>query len=64
MRLSGYGIDGNFLFILKKIYQQTRCAVKIGSKYTQFFNIKEDLGKGVHLVPFYSIYTLMIWLLH
>ena len=49
MRLSGYGIDGNFLFILKKIYQQTKCAVKIGSKYTQFFEYKRGLRQGCPL---------------
>ena len=51
MRLSGYGIDGNFLFILKKIYQQTKCAVKIGSKYTQFFKYKRGLRQGCPLSP-------------
>ena len=51
MRLSGYGTDGNFLFILKKIYQQTKCAVKIGSKYTQFFEYKRGLRQGCPLSP-------------
>ena len=51
MRLSVYGIDGNFLFILKKIYQQTKCAVKIGSKYTQFFEYKRGNRQGCPLSP-------------
>ena len=49
MRLSGYGTDGNFVFIIKKIYQQTKCLVKIGNKYTQFFEYKRGLRQGCPL---------------
>ena len=51
MRLSESGIDGKFLLILKKMYQQTKCAVKIGSKYTQFFEHKRGLRQGCLLSP-------------
>ena len=41
-KLNNNGINGPFLSILKRIYSNSACAIKIGNKHTQFFSVQED----------------------
>ena len=42
-KLNNNGINGPFLSILKRIYSNSACAVKIGNKHTQFFRCTRGL---------------------
>ena len=50
-KLQQLGVNGNFLHTLKNIYQNTRCAVKIGNKITNWFPCKQGVRQGDPLSP-------------
>ena len=50
-KLQHLGVHGNFLNTLKNIYSNTKCAVKIGNKHTQFFQCKQGVRQGDPLSP-------------
>ena len=50
-KLEELGVNGNFLHTLKNIYKNTKCAVKFGSKLTQFFPCKQGVRQGDPLSP-------------
>ena len=50
-KLQELGVNGNFLLTLQNIYNNTKCAVKIGSKLTQFFPCKQGVRQGDPLSP-------------
>ena len=45
------GINGSFLEILQNIYENTECAVKIGSQHTNFFKYLKGVRQGCPLSP-------------
>ena len=50
-KLENLGINGNFLNLIRDIYKQTKCAVKINNKTTQFFNYNKGVLQGNPLSP-------------
>ena len=46
-KLESKGINGNFLKLIKNIYNNTKCAVKINNKITNFFIIKKVSNKEI-----------------
>ena len=57
-KLNNNGINEPFLSILKRIYSNSACAVKIGNKHTQFFQCTRGLRQGCPLSPnLFNIYV-------
>ena len=57
-KLNNNGINGPFLSILKRIYSNFACAVKIGNKHTQIFQCTKGLRQGCPLSPnLFNIYV-------
>ena len=50
-KLENMGINGNFLNLIKDIYRNTKCAVKINDKTTQLFNYSKGVLQGNPLSP-------------
>ena len=50
-KLQKNGINGNFLELLQNIYENTECAVKIGSQHTNFFKCLKGVRQGCPLSP-------------
>ena len=50
-KLENKGINGNFLNIIKNIYQNTKCAVKQNGKATKFFKYEKGVQQGNPLSP-------------
>ena len=50
-KLQELGVDGNFLYTLQNIYLNTKCAVKIGNKITNWFPCKQGVRQGDPLSP-------------
>ena len=50
-KLENKGINGNFLKLIKNIYNNTKSAVKINNKTTNFFNYKKGVQQGNPLSP-------------
>ena len=50
-KLENKGINGNFLKLIKSIYNNTKCAVKITNKTTNFFNYEQGVQQGNTLSP-------------
>ena len=50
-KLENLGINGNFLNLIRDIYKQTKCAVKINNKTTQFFDYNKGVLQGNPLSP-------------
>ena len=50
-KLNNSGSNGSFIPILKRIYSNSACAVKIGNKHTQFFQCTKGLRQGCPLSP-------------
>ena len=40
-------INGNFLKLLKHMYKQSECSLKINNKLTQFFRYKKEYYKEI-----------------
>ena len=56
-KLQNKGINGNFLQLIQSIYNSTECAVKVGSKHTQFFKCFRGVRQGCPLSPtLFNIY--------
>ena len=47
-KLESNNINGDFLELLKNIYKQSKCAIKINHKLTKFFNHEKGVGKVTH----------------
>ena len=50
-KLENKGINGKFLDIIRNIYKQTRCAVKINGKATKYFKYEKGVQQGNPLSP-------------
>ena len=50
-KLQEIGISGHFLETLRNIYKNTKCAVKLDNKLTQFFQCKKGVRQGDPLSP-------------
>ena len=50
-KLENKGINGNFLNLIKNIYDSTSCAVKVNNKTTNFFPYKKGVQQGNPLSP-------------
>ena len=50
-KLENKGIKGNFLNLIKNIYDSTSCAVKVNNKTTNFFKYKKGVQQGNPLSP-------------
>ena len=50
-KLENKGINGNFLEIIKSIYDLTECAVKINGKATKYFRYEKGVQQGNPLSP-------------
>ena len=50
-KLENKGINGQFLNVIKNIYQQTQCAVKINGKSTKYFAYEKGVQQGNPLSP-------------
>ena len=50
-KMENKGINGNFLELIKSIYKNTKCAVKINNKTTNFFNYEQGVQQGNLLSP-------------
>ena len=50
-KLENKGINGNFLNIIKSIYELTECAVKIDNKTTKYFRYEKGVQQGNPLSP-------------
>ena len=50
-KLENKDINGNFLKLIKSIYNNTKCAVKINNKTTNFFNYEQGVQHGNPLSP-------------
>ena len=50
-KLENLGINGNFLQIIKNIYNNTECAVKINGRGTKYFKYKKGVQQGNPLSP-------------
>ena len=50
-KLRQLGIKGNFLETLQNIYKNTKCAIKLDDKLTQFFPCKKGVRQGDPLSP-------------
>ena len=50
-KLQQIGIKGHFLETLQNIYKNTRCAIKLDDKLTQFFPCKKGVRQGDPLSP-------------
>ena len=50
-KLLEINISGNFLNTLKDMYRKTKCAVKIGSRTTQYFSCEKGVRQGDPLSP-------------
>ena len=50
-KLENKGINGNFLNLIKNIYNSTKCAVKINNKTTNFFKYERGVQQGNPLSP-------------
>ena len=50
-KLQQIGISGHFLETLKDIYKNTKCAVKLDNKLTQFFQCQKGVRQGDPLSP-------------
>ncbi len=56
-KLQTKGINGNFLQLIQSIYDNTECAVKLGSKHTKFFKCSRGVRQGCPLSPtLFNIY--------
>ena len=44
--INSNNINGNFLELLKNIYKQRKCAIKINHKLTKFFNHEKGVRQG------------------
>ena len=56
-KLETNNINGNFLELLKNIYKQSKCAVKINNKLTNFFIQEKGVRQGDPLSPtLFNIY--------
>ncbi len=55
------GIGGNIYNIIKTMYSNNQCAIKIGNKRTEFFTQGQVWGRAVHYHRPSSISTLMNW---
>ena len=45
-KLEFLGINGNFLNLIKSIYSNTKCAVKVDDMITNFFSYKKGVRQG------------------
>ena len=50
-KLENKNINGNFLNLIKNIYSQTQCAVKINKNTTNFFSYEKGVQQGNPLSP-------------
>ena len=50
-KLENNGINGNFLDLIKNIYQNTECAVKLNGKATKYFKYEKGVQQGNPLSP-------------
>ena len=50
-KLENKNINGSFLNLIKNIYSQTQCAVKINKNTTNFFNYEKGVQQGNPLSP-------------
>ena len=56
-KLSGLGVDGKFLQIVKAVYQDVKCAVKVNGVLTDWFSVHRGLRQGCILSPlFFNMY--------
>ena len=57
-KLQQIGIKGNFLETLRNMYKNTKCAIKIDNKLTQFFPCKKGVRQGDPLSP--SLFNIFL----
>ena len=50
-KLENLGINGNFLNLMKSISKNTKCAVKVNGKTTDFFNYEKGVHQGNPISP-------------
>ena len=50
-KLEDMNINGNFLLTLQNMYENTKCAVKLNNKLTQFFPCMQGVRQGDPLSP-------------
>ena len=50
-KIENKGINGNFVNIIKNIYKNTKCAVKIDGKTTKYFKYEKGVQQGNPLSP-------------
>ena len=50
-KLENLGINGNFRNLIKSIYRNTKCAVKVNGKTTNFFNYEKGVHHGNPISP-------------
>ena len=50
-KISYYGITGNLLNLIKDIYGETICAVKVGNESTKLFRCAKGVRQGCPLNP-------------
>ena len=56
--LATYGIPDKVIRVIKAIYNETRCNVRVGKETTQTFDIKTGVRQGCILSPF--LFTIVI----
>ena len=57
-KLENLGVNGNFLNLIKSIYERTKCAVKVNGKTTNFLNYERVVHQGNPISPLlFNIFT-------